>query len=53
MFMDLKGPSSLIKERKEDKHTFWELSYGFESIVDIAKKVPSLVSLIACIEFHS
>jgi len=27
MFMGLKGTFNLIKESKEEKHTFWKLSY--------------------------
>ena len=29
MSMDLKGPFTLIKERTEEKHAFWELNYEF------------------------
>ena len=53
MFMDLKGPFNLIKERKEDKHIFGSLIKIFESIINITRKVPSLVSLIAFIMFNN
>ena len=29
MFIYLKGTFSLINERKDDKHAFWELMYKF------------------------
>ena len=37
----------MINKKEENKYTIWELVYG-----DFAKKIPSLVSLIASIEFN-
>ena len=50
--MDFYAAFSLINEKEEDEYTNWELFMSFESFMDFAKKMPSLVSLIASIEFN-
>ena len=41
----------MINEKEEDKYIIWELVMSFELIMDFTKKIPSLVSLVASIEF--
>ena len=53
MFMDFKGAFSLVYERKEEKHAFWELFMSLKLIIDITKKVPSLMSSIVFIVFNN
>ena len=53
MLVDLQGPFRLIKERKEDSMHFESLIKSFESIVDITRKVSSLMSLVAFIVFNN
>ena len=53
MLVDIKGPFSLIKERKEDSMHFGSLIKSFQSIVDITRKVSSLMSLVAFIVFNN
>ena len=53
--MDFHGAFSLINEKEEDKYTsiqFGNLFMSFESFMNFTKKIPSLVSLIASIEFN-
>jgi len=50
--MDFHEAFSLINEKEEDKYTIWSLFMSFESFIDFSKKIPSLVSLIASIEFN-
>ena len=44
--------TELMTEKKTRMH-FGSLIKSFESMIDITKKVPSLVSLIASMEFNS
>ena len=53
MFMDFKGVfSSIMIEKKTSMH-FRSLIMSFGSIIDITKKVPSLVSFIASIVLNN
>ena len=50
--MDFHEAFSLTNEKEEDKCAISELVMSFESIMDFIKKILSLVSLIASIEFN-
>ena len=50
--MDFHGAFCLINEKEEDKYAIWELVYELQSIMDFTKKIPTIVSLIASIEFN-
>jgi len=43
---------SLTIENKERKYAFWSLIMSFKLIIDITKKIPSLVSVIISIVFN-
>ena len=52
-FMDFNGAIDSINERKEESMHFGRLIIIFGSIIDITKKVPSFVSLVASIVFNN
>jgi len=51
--MDFNGAIDSINERKEESMHFGRLIIIFGSIIDITKKVPSFVSLLASIVFNN
>ena len=53
MFMDFKGSFSSVNKRKKTSMHFGSLIMSVKSIIDISKKVPRLVSLIASIVFKN
>jgi len=52
MFMDFKGVLNWLMKEKKTSIYFGSLIVRFESIIDITKKVPSLVSFIVSIVFN-
>ena len=51
IFIGFHGAFTLINGKEVDKYTPWE-PVCFESIIDPSKEIPSLLSLIASIEFN-
>jgi len=50
--MDVKEAFSPIKESKEQKYVFGSLNKSSESLIDITKKLASLVTLLVFIVFN-